>query len=241
MSFKDDSKTYMDPEGFFGQRQNPGFRSTNNSLLYTGTYFTILVILGEARKEDLEVFEKIVQACEVPVGAVPTPGLYYRHPDQNDIPEEHDDYVGLASAAYHLNSSVAKDIVNYGRKHAWFYDSITPFAHNLARWHAKFGSVTPHYKVCAGERLPLFDQITWATSILLDAISPRVNLSTKILNWLKIKAIDGKYPICNAAIAFWRFKMHRLFPNGMADVFTLYFTNDGGSEHPFAKATLGVL
>jgi hypothetical protein len=237
VTFRDSAAPYMDPEGFFGQHKNPGARSTNNALLYTGTYYAILVLKGEAREEDLKQFETLVRACEVPGN----PGLYYRHPNHTDIPQQHDDYIGIAAASYHLQSTIAKDIMTYGKAYNWTYDSLKPGSSNIAFWHYRFGSVTPHYKVCAGEHLGLIDQITWSISIAIGAFGNKDNASGKILDWLKIRAVGGKFPLCDAAIALWRYRMGKAFPNGMGDIFAHYFLNDGGYSHPFSEATKGIL
>ena len=239
--FRKDAEEFFDAEDMFGQWRNPIARTTNNALLYSGTYYTILVMLGLARSPDLERFNKMCRSCEVPVNGVPQPGLYFRHPNHSDMKQEHDDYVGMAAAAYHLDSPIAKEIVKYGRDNDWYYDSLHLTVKDPAKWHSRFGNIVPHYKACAKEVLGLVDQVFWALPTIFGAFGKKDNSSGIILDWLKIAPVDGKYFICNIAIMIWRWRMRKAFPKGMADVFAIYFQNDGGYDHPFSKATVGIL
>lgn len=236
-NFREYSAPYFDEENTFGQCKHPPLRSTNNALLYTGTYFLILYYLGEATPEDQKSFRELITACQVPGHR----GLYYRHPGHNDIKQEHDDYIGVAAADYFLKVGVAKEITTFGREHDWIYDSLNPESKEIRFWHGRFGDVVPHYKNCAGERLGIFDAFTWALAIFVGAFRERSGTSGTILDWLKIVPMDGKYFICDLAILFWRWKMKKKFPLGMSDVFATYFQNDGGYDHPFSKATKGLL
>lgn len=236
--FRQDAATFFDSEGFFGQWRNPPPRSTNNSLLYTGIYYALLVRLGLARTEDLIAFDAAVSACWVPGHE----GLLYRHPMHNDIPQEHDDYIGVAAAAYFLKSSIAKKIAAYGRANDWYFDSLRPGSRDLSKWHGRFLGVVPHYKNCEDESfLGIPDQLGLSIDVCGSAFSNKDSTSGKILDWLKIIVVDEKYAITNLSILLWRWRMRKMYPNGMGDVFATYFKNDGGYGHPFSKATMGVL
>ena len=75
-------------------------------------------------------------------------------------------------------------------------------------------------------------QFIWAISILIAAFTGKSSgTDPKILSWLLIRTWDRKGYFNNFCVWVWTKMLLKDYPNGMHDVFSIYFQ----PEHPIAK------
>lgn len=230
MSFRESARPYfLDRESEI-MSNKPGEMPDNNGLLYTGTYFVLLNRLGELKDSDNEHLRRVVDRC------TPVWGLLYRHPSRRQH-TAHDDYIGVSAAASIIGEPFyAKIFFVYGERHGWVYNHTDTYTLKqwFKSWFARLPGVVQHFKLCAGYKLSLFDQLWWALDIISTTRRDPDDTSGRILDWLKIQAYrksKHNHWICNWAVDLWEADIRARYPRLMGDVFAVYF--DEG--HPFAK------
>jgi len=211
---------YLEPTtGAVGLKKNPHDNSTDNLLLFTATY---LVNLPECERElERDRFIRLVRVLEIQIGCYKR---YLGHTGLNS----HDDLQGVAIASYLMGLPFAGEIVLYGFRHDWSWNTEEPGEWTWRSWLARILGFVPLLRHCA--RLPVgsMGQITLALAFLVNMFEPKEETSGKCLLWLRAQALTGHYPIVDLAIKIWKLRMIRMYPGGLQDVYRIYF-----KDHPF--------
>jgi len=144
---------YIDPIGLVTLNDKgvdgPG---AGNLLLHTGLYYVAAYKEGQPPVRPLS---EVIKSS----GVKGYPGLYWRSPYKIGDRQEHDDYIGLAAAAYFYDQGIAKEIVDHGAKHKWCYNSVNPEKFDLSLLHDRFPGQIAFYKMSAGEALSFWDEL----------------------------------------------------------------------------------
>lgn len=201
--------------------KNPGDHSTDNGLLFSGTY---IVLCSDAEREaEREWFTSLVKSCEI------VPGLYGRYPGDNSF-NSHDDLTGVAAASSLLGLPYAKDILSYGLEmdYAWNTEEVGKWT--WRSWLARILGFIPFLRVAANSKLGMASQITAALSFLASTFEPKDETSGKCLLYLKARIMYGQYPLVDIAIEIWKRHVTKQY-GGMRGVYEIYF----GKSHPFVE------
>lgn len=214
MTFKEACQPYREEAtGMVVLVPQPRDHSCDNGLLFSSTY---MMLLGEeATTSDVIWFTHLVETCSL------EPGLLARYPTET-WPSSWDDHVGVAVAAAHYNKTIAKDLWAYGKSHHFMYGS---------NFLARIVDFMPTLKCAAGEPLTWLEQALVATAFLANFWEDREQVSGRCLLYLKQRLFWGKYWLIDLAISLWRARMGKLYPQGMRQVYTMYFKD----HHPFAQ------
>jgi hypothetical protein len=196
-----------------------------NGLLYTGLYATIAKELNCFRAQ--EDNQLVVAAYNL---AVVKPGLIDRGRD-NLSPEEHDDYIGLAAAQWHVGQAM----LTYGKNNNYIYNNMNlPGIKNSLRFFfARIPGFVCHLKLSANEAPSPFDRLYWCVGILASAFFGGTDASGYQLKWLMVKRYDSsqsRNKVMDIVSNIWKAKIISKYPNAMGGVFADYF----GPQHPFA-------
>lgn len=113
------------------------------------------------------VFREVIKLCEVGY----YPGLYWRSPYKIGDQQQHDDYIGIAAAAYFYDRSIAKEIVSHGESHGWCYNSHNPEKFEVTLLHDRFPGQVSFYKMCSGEKLSIWEALPLAIRTLIMSYS----------------------------------------------------------------------
>lgn len=232
MSFREEvEQNYTDAEGMITSVRDPKEKWTSgNHLLITGTYYVLLSYLDRTTEADVENFKKLVKSCEV------RPGVYNRNQNRPDA-QAHDDYIGIVAASYFLQSDFHREVLDHGENNNWTFDNTDNDIVEINSYFSRFPDFVPFVRAANGKSPSLWEQVLFAIAILVSAFSDKNETSGKILKWLEIQTIRNKYFIIDSAIFFWKKMIFKKYPNGMGDVFGIYF----GKDHPFAKYTQGMI
>lgn len=223
MGLREEIAQYQDADGFVTPRIGVG---SNNGILYTSEYYVLLVKLGLARHDDLYAFEQTMRKCQI------EPGLFKRHPGASDQ-EGPDDYIGLTTAAYLLGSDIAKEVLDYGKRHAFLYNNEMPgsveHTDDRPNYSAMFGrspSLIAHLYFAAGETPSFPLRLCWAVSVAYSAFRPSSDQDSHILSSLLVSAMGDKSGLCAHAA--------RLRPSEskMRQIVGDYFSDP---HHPLAR------
>ena len=177
-----------------------------------------MVLLGMRREATIEEqmwFRGLVESFSI------RPGLLCRYLGETTA-SSWDDHIGVACACYVYDSTYAKLLWAYGIDNNFMYTG-DPLG--------RFPFFMPTLKACAGMELTLAEQIMVAGSYIENLFEARGGTSGKILLWHRARVFVGKYWLLNFVIGFWAWRMMKLYPKGLKDIFTIYF----GAEHPLAK------
>lgn len=150
-------------------------------------------------------------------------GLFSRQPDsyKSNNPVSHDEYSGLNysfACISQFRSSLAADIVEYGKKYNYCYDDtnprVRPSLYNPVLWfqaymvasgrkqrkHYKLFNTATHwrqpdevgfYKIMSEKHNPsIFELLFIALSLFLSVRKPKGSTSGKLINWYKLKALE---------------------------------------------------
>lgn len=207
--------------------KNPAENSTSgNHHVINATYYSIIDRFNEVTGSDQKIASDYIHACEEKAG------IYNRTPDKFDH-QSHDDYIGICCTSNKLFLPFAADIVQYGKKHWWYFDNTeetTKF--EIKNWHGRFPWALHTYKVCAGGCASLLSILGFCAYMYMGTFNKDLtDTSGRILRWLQKESVKGKNGLVDFFIHKWEADILEKYPNGMGDVFGIYY----GEEHPFAQ------
>jgi hypothetical protein len=133
-----------------------------NLLLHTALYYVAAYKDGFIPKK---LFQEVIKTCEV------KPGLFWRSPYKIGDRQQHDDYIGIAAAAYFYAPNIAREIVEHGETHDWCYNSQNPEMLDLTLVHDRFIGQVPFYRMCAHQRLSIWEAIPLAIKAMTMSFS----------------------------------------------------------------------
>lgn len=213
---------YLDDDLQVTIDRDPGHWSTQNGLMHTGVFYTILGINNLVEYADKDRFNRAVKAC----WANGIPGLLNRNPGRPDL-EAHDDYIGVCAASYFLQSMVGTDILNYGENNLFCYNNVHPGTFTLQCWQGKFPGIVGFYRMAANRSPGNFQTLAILTNLHLGV---KERADQNILMWLMVSVFRSQSSRFNDAIAWWDSEL-RLKYGTLGNMFKEYF----GNSHPFAK------
>lgn len=211
----------------------PGEEPDGNPVLYSGFYTAIRSLYFPQDDYIQDLIRDTYNNCVLELGLI-SRGSHKRRDEQ-----EHDDYIGLTTAAFLSgNPDIAYDVYDYGYRNWWVYDSqntAQSWLEKLRFWHARFPGIVAHYKICAGVKLGAFDKLLFIISFL------RVSKdeSGVQLGWLRAIAYinsNDKGWFRDIVVRSWTLGVLDRYPRGMGEVFQIYFDREGGApKHIFAR------
>lgn len=231
VKFKDDCRRYF-VNGLMGR--NPG-QLDGNAILYTGVYYTILRILGDTSDYSQE-FKKAIEQAEC------YPGVFSRGPHKMRDRQSYDDYFGIFAGCYHTgNIEIAQRIYEHGVKHWWYYDNrpaeLQKFT--FSNYFQRMPGFIPTCRHVSAIDLKWWHEQMFQVEILSTEIfNSADDTSSRQKDFCLINTIrdNSEYDIIQEAIQIRDKKFIYKYPNGMQDVFKIYFE----PTHPFAVHSLGM-
>lgn len=208
--------------------------ASNNGVMYTGEYVTLLHLLGQSVHTDDDFYGADMCRCLV------TDGLYQRSPENNRDLESVDDYYGLCAGYYYSqNFSLGKAVLDYGFK--WkapgCYDNLKEgaFQWNAFLWRQPQLMAMMYW--AAGKQAPLPLRLYTAFEIATACIGAKQTDGADKwrLTWLIVKVASEKSWICRQASKLWRNRLKSVWTN-MAGVYGTYYQGVNGQPHPFTTA-----
>ncbi len=216
MGLCEEIEAYREPETrAVSNLKNPQKRSCDNLLLFSSHYMALLQIHGDWSISDQVWYENLVETFSI------RPGLLSRYPGET-LASSWDDHIGVACVSYTCFPTYAKLMWAYAVDNGFMY---------TGDFLGRFVFFMPTLKACAGQELSYFEQILAAVSFIENLWEDRQETSGKILLWHRARVLKNKYWLLGAVIGLWKWKMLKLYPRGLKDIFTIYF----GSEHPLTK------
>lgn len=232
MSLKSEISAFIDVNNLVSPQAqvNPTKRESDNGVLFTSEYNMLLALRKEDSLEDSELWELRMNSCML------QPGLLSRAPNDHGQ-EGPDDVLGFLGAAKVLNRPIlAQQMLNYGYKHlGWFNNEIPGSLKKLDGSGINWQAFQWRQLQILGATWGAAGKLSWykfwqfptmfytAMSIALSCINtPLSAADPRILSWCLIKATSDSL-MCRLAAKLWTKRLMKDFPNGMKDVFTLYF------------------
>jgi hypothetical protein len=161
-------------------------------------------------------YESFYKACEV------KPGLIKRYPTYVNQGISQDEMIGAAT----LSDNAAKRIYEYGKTHWWYFNPDgAPWS--LSYWFGRILDFPVYVKLRATGSINILDQILWSVMTALSPISPESNTSGKLLKYVQISKVKGKYVLTDLAIKWYNYRMKKVYGSPKS-LFNIYF----GPEHP---------
>lgn len=206
-------------------------RSCDNGVLYLSEYYILL------EKNNIPDFkdnwEKIVST------SFQAPGLLARAPDCNGDQEGPDNHYGLLAASVVLNKpNLPYDILQYGKAHWGWYNNQMPGTvrtkDGRINWTAfqwrQLQLLTAMLTASKQLRFYHFPLVVFTALVIATSCMnvDKGNSDARILSWLLILIMSPSSLLCRCASKLWTKRLFNTYPNGMKDVFNIYF----GPEHP---------
>lgn len=186
--------------------KNPGDFSTDNGPLFT----VVAQKLGLIESWDCD---EVVSMYE------PALGVLLRHPSSSDY-SSWDDHLAYA-VSQEYNAIV---VLIFMLDNNWTLPN--------GDWLGRIPIFVPAVRAAAGGRLGWIDQIRAAGTYLVNCFEKREETSGKQLLWLSSRVLERHW-LPRIAITLWRSRMMALYPNGLKDLFAIYYRDP---EHPFHAA-----
>lgn len=232
---RQDFALYTDSDGLLTSQPNPTPASSGNGLLYTSYEYITYLQWGVLTDDDKAKFVQTVQGCR----SNGINGLYNRAPEKIGDQEGPDDYYGLASAGSvnALNVQIGPDIYNYGQTtyyglFSYMYNNVTPGKFTFQAWFGRQSELVAHIQMAAGKTPEYWRQLYWCASIAVASVSNPSDANHVVLDWAQCNNILPGLDMLKSSALAWKQRMLKNYPNGMQQVFALYF-ND--ANHPLAK------
>lgn len=224
--FKDEIlEHYIDSDFLITSDRDPqGVWSGGNQLLTTACYYILLCLMDGIELDDITLFCKAFQKCEVRTYT----GLLNRNPDRPDL-ESWDDY-HIATASYFLKTMDADCIYRYGSNNNWCFDNTNPGKFSFSNWHGRYPGQIGYYALCA-DKSPGFIQASLLTgNILANAYS--TSADAKIKGWLRYLVVsESNHPSYKKVCAIWEKKFKEQFGT-LGRMFAAYGYKP---NHPFTQ------
>lgn len=216
---------------FVGLVPNPSDHSTDNAILFSGTYAVLVWGADPSGHDGWSSVRAWFAKLELQLRVRLQGAVYDRYPMDSSSLNSHDNLIGLMSALYFYYPLRNIDIWMWGKKHWGSWNNQDPEKWTFRSCLARIPGVWAFVKAAASQRLSLFDQLVWSAVCVWNCLSKKEDTSGKCLQYLQNQVVSRKYKICDAAIQFWEEQMLIMYPGGMREVYAIYF----GSDHPFAQ------
>lgn len=188
---------YLDDEFQVTVERDPGFRTTNNGLLHTALFYTIIHLNNHVHELDRSRLNRAVTPCWVEFKDRPVEGLLLRHPKHGDLFQGHDDY-HVTTACSLLGLYHSEAIYNYGDENLWSFNNETPYNSSWLSWqywrglHWRFPGRPGYYALAAGK------EISWLQTQLIKFdlwLGPSKESDGVMMQWLRIQIYkkSGKF------------------------------------------------
>jgi len=209
------NQAYQEPDG--------------NPVLYSSIAIIIEVDLFGADEHAAKFTKDLYQ------NAKKAPGIITRGRHKAFDTQEHDDVMGMIGASVFSGYiAPAQEIYLAGKKSGWVYNegvykSKSDIGRFFENWYNRFPGFVGLVKLGAGEKLSLWDKLSFAVSLLTFS-----GESGAQLDWVKVKVYErctDKSWIIDKAVAYWKNKVRKKYPQLMGDVFKIYY----GEGHFFTK------
>lgn len=148
--------------------------------------------------------------------------LIYRSPHKRnaDDNETCDDYWG----ALPMQSFWAAEVLAWGRANGWMFD--VQEKGGLEYRFDRFPAFTPFLKLCAGEKLNIFDRARLALTIVWDAFN-NGQADTNMAAYCRLHIAEFHCPLCRMAAKLWRSRIKQRYGT-IGKSWSAYF----GPSHP---------
>jgi len=162
------------------------------------------------------------------------PGLYMRHPDGSGGLQSADDYFGLiAGLALQSYTYPVRDILAYGRLHAWVFNSGAPGTFRLKAWFGRYPALIAHITYGSCQEPNLFLRTYWALSVFLCCMLPVSKQDSYIQTWCMVVVYE-RQPFWGwlQTTAAQFFRMRLLSLGGLERILSDYI---GIPDHPLVR------
>lgn len=226
MTFTEACKPFINRYGTFNQTPNEEEQNSGNSLLFMGTYYQIKYDLNE-----LKVLAETGNFYNALSNYRRDSGILNRYPNNTEILEAHDDYIGVLNASSIFDSFWSGTI--FTRRHYyWNFNNVSPREFTFQTWFARFPGFISHVYFANNLKPSLLNRLTWITKVVLDSFN-NDSMSDKILTWHMIKCYERtnfRFTFCDLAVKLWKNKLIKNYKDKMGTVFQKYYNAD----HPFS-------
>ena len=245
MGIKEDFSVYFDGNSLMApnpQSQPSTGKGSDNGPCFTAEYYVILAKNNQLTDQDKIDFNQKIGQCIFPEG------ILNRVPiTQQDSQEQVDDYYSVLSGCKVLgNTSIPRKFLLAMIEHLGFMDSTAPG--HIGNWNA-WMIRQPQLVACmVSAAFPSFlNPLHWIMRVLalpfyfyaaiviaLSCIGTDIgNTDARRLAWSLIQATKPTSLMCWAASKIWNKRLYSLYPKGMADVASFYYSPK--NTNPYAK------
>lgn len=228
LEWQKDIKPYLRNYPLFSNQANQ--EPDGNPVLYASIAIIIQAEMFGIQTSNVKEFTK-----DLYENAKKAPGILTRGRHKAFDTQEHDDTMGMIGASVFSGYlEPTQDFYTVGKKSGWVYNEGV-YKHKsdirrfLENWYARFPGFVGLVKLGAGEKLSLWDKLSFAASLLTFSGESGIQL-----DWIKIKVYQrcrDKSWLIDRAVTFWQNKVKKKYPNLMGDVFKVYY----GEGHVFTK------
>jgi len=221
------NERYFRNNAYHGVKDPQENSTSGNHHIINAIHYTILNREGELTEQDREIADKYIEAC------MERPGIFNRAPDKFDH-QAHDDYIGIACTS----SLLSLPFIGYinDNKLRYYDNTEESIKFEFKNWHGRFPWAIMTYRVCGGLSVNILLQLAFCIYLYINIGNKDLtDTSGKILRWLQIEAVKGKYKLVDYFIKMWHTDVMKDYPGGMGDVMGIYY----GEDHPFAKVLKG--
>lgn len=217
---KGDYAKYRDTFGL----QHP---SIGGSVSENGVRFTAQYVIALVRHGMLSYGEKLRIVASIPWKER---GLLQRH-QTGGRQDSVDNYIGLAVIANFCGKEMAKDVLEYGRKHWGFYNNENPGKKSLRSFLWRFPQLFAHLRMAAGLRPNLFQWIFWWASVYHASFSK--DQDRRVLSAMLCIVANGRGGrITRYIVRRFIASYERQIPGGLGQTLAEYYKD---AAHPDVK------
>ena len=218
MGLYQDIQPYLESE-YKMATPSTGGGSCDNLILYHYTYYTLLTDFSELAKVKIEMIQ-YNDLCYY------LPGIYTRHPNQLDNQNSVDNYIAIALSS----ASASADILEHNKKF-YIYDTNSKDGKTgIDSWFGRFIGFSSLLKYL-NHKENFLDNIALCAAMLFTLRTPKEDTSNKCLQLLINRYLKHTGPgiLIGLALKIWDSYMLKQYPNGVAEMYSIYF----GKDHPF--------
>lgn len=215
---RDELRFYQDSAGVV---TNAKHVIDGNALLYTGAVAVVLHRLNDYRTTDFDVYDYALLTSEV------KPGLLQRYSKPGDL-QTQDDYVGMVTASYFIDSgSFAERVYKQGWSNWFCWNNQTPGKFTISEFFVRFPGWWAMVKACSDHWLNPIDQAASFIDLVGSGLYENGSSGT-LMTYLRYNVFMQRsvwtHPITRLGCWAYRKLYLRRHPKGIKESYAEYFT-----------------
>lgn len=194
-------------------------RNCDNYHLFNAAFFNCLSLRNiEATQQERYAYAYFLSRC-----CDTESGIFNRYPDYKDQ-TSHDEYIGIAYISWAMETKIASHIVEYGKKHLWFFNNKDQTKRDGQSFLGRMPGFITFMKACARQWTNPIENLIWFLTAVVSPWTDKQNTSGKCMIYLECRVMaEHRSILCWLGTKLFLWQMSKKYPGGPKEMYRIYF------------------